>query len=372
MIEKEYYDKIKQDFTLDDIFSILEYFDGRPILFKNHIQSRTICHNGDSHKLYYYNNTKLFKCYTGCSDDTFDIYDLIRKIYDLKGQKIGRGQVLTVITNILHKNIMPLSFISNNAEKPLYKYQEQLLRQESLNQEEYQFTSYDNTILNYLDEAIVTDWIREGISPQTQIKYGIRFYPTKGQIVIPHYDIDNNLIGIRCRQLDDDDCKLYGKYRPLNIEGISYAHPLSMMLYGINFSLSAILKTHRAIIFESEKSVLMYDSYFGSKNNIAVACCGSYISKHQVDLLLKLGVTEIIIALDRQYQELDDKENNVYIRNLFKNINKIYNYCNVSVIYDKGHLLNYKDSPIDRGKDIFIKLFNNRIKITENILEQGV
>ena len=37
-----------------------------------------------SHKLYYYDNTKLFKCYTGgCSadgSDAFDIFELTRKV----------------------------------------------------------------------------------------------------------------------------------------------------------------------------------------------------------------------------------------------------------------------------------------------------
>jgi hypothetical protein len=30
-------------------------------------------------------------------------------------------------------------------------------------------------------------------------------------------------------------------------------------------------------------------------------------------------------------------------------------------MWDKGHLLGYKDSPIDDGKEIFLELFKERI-----------
>ena len=44
-------------------------------------------------------------------------------------------------------------------------------------------------------------------------------------------------------------------------------------------------------------------------------------------------------------------------------------FCNVSVIYDSEHELDYKDSPIDKGKEIFIKLFQKRIFISEDLLK---
>ena len=34
---------------------------------------RTICHHGDSHKLYYYVETKTFHCYTNCG--TMSVFD---------------------------------------------------------------------------------------------------------------------------------------------------------------------------------------------------------------------------------------------------------------------------------------------------------
>lgn len=52
-------------------------------MFSNYIIARTICHGGDSHKLYYYENTKLFKCYSD-SCGTFDIFELVQKVKDVK------------------------------------------------------------------------------------------------------------------------------------------------------------------------------------------------------------------------------------------------------------------------------------------------
>ena len=46
------------------------------------------------------------------------------------------------------------------------------------------------------------------------------------------------------------------------------------------------------------------------------------------------------------------------------NICKKYNnYCNFSFIYDRKGILNLKDSPSDKGEDIFNKLKCERVKV---------
>ena len=74
------YDKteIKNNLTLDNIFELLNIWGGNPEYSEFGILSETICHNEPgvgSKKLYYYSNSQLFKCYTGC-DDIFDIFEL--------------------------------------------------------------------------------------------------------------------------------------------------------------------------------------------------------------------------------------------------------------------------------------------------------
>jgi hypothetical protein len=76
------YDKdgIKNSLTIEQVNELVAELGGEPQIQGNSIISRTICHGGDSRKLYYYDNTKLFSCYTGCEERTFDIFQLVLKV----------------------------------------------------------------------------------------------------------------------------------------------------------------------------------------------------------------------------------------------------------------------------------------------------
>ena len=74
-------DSIKNNLTIDEILRLVAELGGEPMMGAsgNFFTSRTICHNhlGEgSRKLYYYDNTKLFQCYTDCGN-SFDIFELI-------------------------------------------------------------------------------------------------------------------------------------------------------------------------------------------------------------------------------------------------------------------------------------------------------
>ena len=87
---KKYLEDIKNNLTIDQIYEFLADAGGEPQMHGDIIISRTICHNPPgqgSFKLYYYDNTKLFKCFTQCSD-TFDIFELTLKIKHLAGEQI--------------------------------------------------------------------------------------------------------------------------------------------------------------------------------------------------------------------------------------------------------------------------------------------
>ena len=140
-----------------------------------------------------------------------------------------------------------------------------------------------------------------------------------------------------------------------------YNHPLGFALYGLNLNKEKISYVKKAIVFEGEKSVMLYDSYFGSENNISVACCGSSISTHQFELLRELGVQEVVIAFDRQFQEIGDEEYRVHTKNLQRLADKYKNYVTVSCMFDRNNYLDYKSSPIDHGRDVFLQMFKERI-----------
>jgi hypothetical protein len=142
-----------------------------------------------------------------------------------------------------------------------------------------------------------------------------------------------------------------------------YNHPLGFALYNLNFSKDKIKQMQKVVVFEGEKSCLKFASFFGMDYDISVAVCGSSLITYQVDLLLSLGVKEIIIAFDKQFQNSGDEEFQRWTKKL-TDIHKKYSpKVQISFMFDKWNLLNYKDSPVDQGEEIFMTLFKARITL---------
>ena len=77
--------------------------------------------------------------------------------------------------------------------------------------------------------------------------------------------------------------------------------------------------------------------------------------------MIEAGAKEIVIAFDRQFQEINDDEYKHLTKNLMKINSKYKNDVVISFIFDKNMITSYKDSPIDCGPEIFMKLFKERI-----------
>ena len=79
-------DEIKNSLTTEQIEQFLAEHGGEPVKRIGILVSRTICHNPadgkGSYKLYYYENTHLFKCYTGCENTTG--FDILLMIFQIK------------------------------------------------------------------------------------------------------------------------------------------------------------------------------------------------------------------------------------------------------------------------------------------------
>lgn len=363
-----YYNKddLKEQLDISNIYDLLSEYGGEPEYISSDVLlSQTICHNmpGEgSRKLYYYENTKLFRCYTAC-DDTFDVFELTKKVASIQWDK--KWELYDAMCYIAQY------FGLSEAERPqeslelkdwsIFQRYETLSEKSIIARPKPLLKEYNPIILTRFTYLPIVGWEREGISRKVCNHAFIGYYPGGEQITIPHFDIDGRLIGIRGRFLAKEDADRYGKYRPLIVNQQLYTHPLSANLYGLNKSQNNIRKIKTAIIFEGEKSVLKYSSYFGEENNISVACCGSSLSSFQVKILLDLGVKEIIIAFDRQFQEVGDEEFQQLKKKLIT-INKKYGlYLKISAIFDKEMITNYKDSPIDQGVETFKYLLKNRI-----------
>ena len=78
---------------------------------------------------------------------------------------------------------------------------------------------------------------------------------------------------------------------------------------------------------------------------------------------MDLGAEEIVVAFDRQFQQRDDAEFKHLVKNL-TGLNARYgNYVRMSFMFDKWDKLPYKASPIDCGKETFLYLYKNRVRL---------
>lgn len=361
--------EIKESLSTEDIYNLLQEWGGEPEFTSFGIISSTICHNlpGEgSRKLYFYENSGLFKCYTEC-DSTFDIFELTIKVALIQASKTF--DLNDAVRYVAYKmGLSGREEASEQTEIPEdWKFLANYDRINAIkinNKTTIELKPYNESILEHFNYNVkLTPWLKENISQRVLNECRIGFYPGGDQITIPHYDINGKFIGLRGRAMCKDECEKYGKYRPLNINGTLYTHPLGMNLYNLNLSKENIKNSKTAIVFESEKSCLKMRSYFGPESDISVACCGSSLSMHQMDLLLDLGVNEVIVAFDRQFQAIGDTEFKHLTANLTKLYNKYKNLTSISFIFDKEMITGYKDSPIDCGKDIFLHLLDERISL---------
>ena len=370
------YDKdgLKNSLDIEQVSKYLEEFEAEPIVKGDTIIAKTICHNRcgcGSHKLYYYGNTGLFKCYTDCGGEAFDIFELTRKVLSREKPKTREDsdwnlpEAIEYVAQYFH--FAPNLKVDDNLMsigddlKIFDKYDR--INNIDINTQKVELKTYDGSFLKNLPRPKILPWIEEGIKQEVMDAAGICYDPKNCGIVIPHLDINNNLVGIRERTLIEEQAELYGKYMPARIAGKMYNHPLSFNLYNLNHSKDNIKKMKKAFVFEGEKSCLLFRSYFGEENDLSVACCGSSFINYQAWLLINQGAEEIIICLDKQFKAIGDNEFEKLVKNL-KNIHKKYGaYTNISYCFDKGELLGYKDSPIDRGKDIFLELYKRRVNL---------
>lgn len=364
---------IKKNMTVDKVAYFLEYYGGEPNLMKEGVLvSRTIDHNPahqGSRKLYYYDNEEggLFQSYTA-GGQAFDIFELMIKIADIQlNQKINLTKAVYMVCYLLEipydAEDEPNNFKSIDVEsiKILNRYAE--LNQMTYSRKKLEFKIYDDKILNNLPNPRILMWENEGISKEVMAAANIRFNPVSQAIVIPYYDKDNKLIGIRERSICDETIEIYGKYRPSYLNGQLYNHPLGLCLYNLNHAKSHIKDYEKVIVVEGEKSVLKYRTFFGDDNDICVATCGSTLSVQQVQSLLDVGAKEIVIAFDRDYVELGDKVCQKQIKNYELIHKKFSSMVNLSFLFDKTNLLLPHMSPLDNGKDTFLQLYKERVII---------
>lgn len=362
-------DQLLELYSTDDIIELMMEIGSNPPLYDNqkNLIFTTICHCSDSPKLYYYPNTQWFMCYSNCG--SLSLYDVVSNHYgidfkeaykmlaDRKGINLHQRQVGLSKKRL---EIDDLDFLKVHLYKPKKNNITEL-------------PSYNRCVLNTFDLVYPLDWYEEGISPEVAEYFDIRYCYIQNKAIIPHRDIHGNLVGIRARSYNSYDVANGRKYMPIVVQDVTYRYPMHFNLYGIYENQENIKRVRKVIIMESEKSVMLYASMYGQENNIVVALGGMNLSLYQRDLLLNLGVEEIIFCLDKEYSEemYENKQSKqfnqmmMYFKKLKKMVGYFINYCSVSLVMCWDDRLNLKDAPIDRGKEVFEELISERYLIDD-------
>ena len=312
-----------------------------------YIQFKTICHNIDENtagfNLSYYKNTHRFYCFSSCY--TMDIFTLIKKRWQLVNSEED------VSFNNIAYWVMNHCDINLDNNEPMVDYQSPLNPNDYKNKTiEVILPEKNKNVLDTFSNYHCVEWLNDNISDEAMNKYNIKYSISRNAVIIPHYDVHNRLIGIRRRALNPEEQD--DKYKPIFIENVSYSHPLSYNLYGLNLVKDEVKHRKTIIIAEGEKASLQGYTMWG-KDNIVVSSCGNKINRWQVFLIMKYCCpNEIIIAFDKG---LDFNK----VESMCK---KYLYYCNFSYTYDHSNELRDKESPLDRP-DLIEKLLKTRVRV---------
>jgi len=186
-------------------------------------------------------------------------------------------------------------------------------------------------------------WEQEGISRESLDKFQVFYDSFSDRLVYPVRNIDGKIVNIGGRTLDP-------LWKEKKLRKYTYFQSWGSLdtIYGVAENMQCIKKSGEIILFEGCKSVLIADTW-------GIYNCGAILTSHlnpqQMKILAKLGC-RVVFALDKDVNIREDH-----------NINKLKQYVNVEYICDKGNLLDEKDSPVDKGRETFEKLYSQRLKL---------
>ena len=319
----------------------------------------TICHNelisNPSYKLYYYEPNKRFYCYTKCK--SMSIYDFIIHTYQARGIKASFSRAYSILDSIVEDRTKHGFAIIQSPT--VYKPNKITDNWAS------QLTVYNSHVLECFTQQpkYLAPWLEEGIDYDVLVDFGVKFDMVRNRIVFPVLDHLGRLVGIKVRNFNQKDLEEHRKYMPLWYNKELYNYPKMMVLFGFYQNRKIIKKAKECIVYEAEKSVLKHGSYFTQNKSVAIG--GSSFSEYHSIILKESGVEKIILALDNDWDEDGNKEYG--LNKMIAEAYKIKDYgFDVDIIYDwDGYLLGNKDAPIDKGRQIYSKLYRERKNISE-------
>lgn len=199
-----------------------------------------------------------------------------------------------------------------------------------------------------IDESILDDFLYypsydfylDNISVEIQEEFGVCYDFYDNRVCFPIRNNKGELLSVKGRTLNENH-KLLGipKYiYYVNFNG-------GNVLYGEYENMDYLKNAKEIIIVEAEKGVMQLASY-GIRN--VVATCKKTITRQQLLKILSYG-KDVVFAYDKDVKEQELKLECSKFKGLVK----------THYILDELDFLNDKDSPADKGKDIFNWLIND-------------
>ncbi len=351
--------KLKKSLSLAHHKQIMQAL-GIPAFSEN--KEQIIYYTGDrnkealkgSPKLYFYKDSQIYFGYT--SARSYDIIALVQTRLNLLGQTCS---FIDACNWILEKaGLDPTKITKPLTNTHVYDWSE-LERFVRVRKYGNQLPEYNRNIIDTLPPLYPQAWIEEGISEETMAKYQIRYYERCNQTVIPCFDDDARLIGVRVRNWDKDRVE-QAKYMPLiTLDGQCYKFNTNQVFYGINYNKPEIERTGKVIIVESEKAVMKLDTYMG-RHNIALGMYGSNLGIQRRNQLIKMGVNTVSYVVDNDFIGQDDEFFEQW-REKIQHFIKLWDgFCRIEIVWDNLGLLGPKENATDRTKEVWEQLWKNR------------
>ena len=293
-------------------------------------------HSENTASLAVYEDTQTYCCY-GCGNEG-NIFTWIQLTENLSFKEAVRK--VAALTGLE---------ISESAESEIFRFYKDYYKLVGSTKKVYSKRPVLDIEKNYKEkysDEVPQEWIDEGISEEEMKKYEIRIDNSSNRIVYPVYDNDYDLVGVKGRTR-------FKNYKDLNI--IKYMNYNSLggrvdFLTGMKQAEPYIKEKNEIIILEGLKSVMKIDEW-GYHN--AVSAETSALNELQIELIIKKHIKDVVLAFDKD----------VPITKIKDHIGLLNRFANCYVIIDKWKLLNDKDSPCDRGRNIWNILYERRVRI---------
>lgn len=217
--------------------------------------------------------------------------------------------------------------------------------------------TYPEEILKQYGTTPNLRWLRDGISIDTQCKWGVGYDVDSQRITLPIRTPTGEIMAIKGRA-NFELSEFEPKYLYLE-QG-----PMSQTLFGFSENYDSLYEGE-ILVFESEKSVLLLDSW--GYNN-AVALGSNSLSITQAKLLMSLNPKSITFMLD----------NNLPLENTKRNVEVLQAFCKMRILDIKFWNWTYnldldeKAAPCDGSKEEFLYILENEIEDANKLMSDNL